>query len=301
MTYYINPYGGPGICYARPNLFFGGTGRRVRVDDPRDTGDIFDDFKYAGPSNIWSSKGFLTQSNDSASYDRNFPTTGADGLYFDLLIDGGDASQLTWSPVTRGGITATVTSVTANDYWIPSADRGKVVARVKLSGPRASSSRLNSNNPSPLDVPNLPQKFELVGRDSSGNEVRYGFVLKQWFVTRNRGDMRFNHISWCRSLGYRVPQVSDLTNAKCGVEDVNFPCISGIHGATPSSSGNYYQRHIGAGFFTEWGYMRGYADAGFVYSSYWTSDAAAYGFFVLSTGLVDYFSDERRGGFCVAP
>ncbi|MWN32973.1 MULTISPECIES: hypothetical protein, partial [unclassified Gilliamella] len=67
VDYYINPYEYTGICSVRPNLFMGGTG-----SDPR----------YAGPANIWNpSKGFLVQSTSPSSYDRNFPTTGADGLY----------------------------------------------------------------------------------------------------------------------------------------------------------------------------------------------------------------------------
>ncbi|NUF28020.1 hypothetical protein [Gilliamella sp. ESL0254] len=245
VTYYIKPDSSGGcyfVSHARPNLTYG-------------TGN------YAGPSNIWSpTKGFLTQSTDSSFYGRNFPTTGLDGLYFDLLIGGVDASQLTWSPVTRGGITATVTSVTPSDSWIPSVDRGKVVARVKLSGPRASSAQINSDNPSPLDVPDLPQTFELVGRDSRGNEVRYGFVLKQWFVNRgNKTGSQSNQATWCRSLGYHLPQVEDLTN-------------SSYFGATPRSSSNDYMRHIGAGFFTEWGVMSSYVDVGFVRAYYWTSD-----------------------------
>ncbi|MWP30424.1 hypothetical protein, partial [Gilliamella sp. Pra-s54] len=113
-----------------------------------------------------------------------------------------DVAQLTWSSVTHSGITATVSVVAANESWIPSVDRGKRVARVKLSGPRASSSQINSSNPSPLTRPSLPQTFELVGRDRRGNEVRYGFVLKQWFV--NRGSQRkyyTNQTAWCNSLG----------------------------------------------------------------------------------------------------
>ncbi|MWN06800.1 hypothetical protein, partial [Gilliamella sp. Pas-s95] len=219
---------------ARPNLLYGGTTGIDSVDNPR----------YAGPSNIWSpTKGFLTQSTRSSSYDQNFPTTGADGLYFDLEVPTGiNASQLTWSVVTNGDITATVTSVTANDYWIPSVDRGKVVARVKLSGPRADSSQLRSANPSPLTRPTLPQRFELVGRDSDGNEGRYGFVLKQWFV--NRGitpGNRSNISTWCSRLGYRLTRVRDLTNAVCSGENSGSWCQGSV-GATPSSSNNTYMR-----------------------------------------------------------
>ena len=264
--YYITLPSQPVICSVRPNLLFGGT----------ELHDISENYYPLSPANIWNPKrGFLVQSTNPSSYDRNFPTTGADGLYFDLDIGGIDVSQLSWSSVTHKGITATVTMVTANESWIPSVDRGKQVARVTLNGPRASRTQISSSNPTPLTPPSLPQTFELVGSDRSGNEVRYGFKLKQWFVNRgDKGDYLSNQTAWCDSLGYRMPKVSDLTNAKCGVDNSNFPCVNSINGATPSSSGNYYMRYIGAGFFTEWGYMDDYDDADFVNYYYWTSDTS---------------------------
>ncbi|MFQ0998125.1 hypothetical protein, partial [Gilliamella sp. BG6] len=158
---------------------------------------------------------------------------------------------LSWSVTTYGGsgdITATVNWVYSN-------------TRVTLSGPRADSSQISSSSPGSLARPVLPQTFELVGRDSSGNEVRYGFVLRQWFVHREyKHDSALNQTTWCNSLGYRMPRVRDLTNS-------NYNNL----GATPSSSGNSYMRHIGAGFFTEWGRMYNYTDAGFVDGYYWAS------------------------------
>ncbi|MFQ0971623.1 hypothetical protein [Gilliamella sp. BG1] len=244
VVYYINPNNDVSVCYARPNLNWG-------------------ENQFAGPSNIWNpDKGFLVQSTNSISYGLNFPTTGADGLYFDLDIGGIDASQLTWSPVSHEGITATVN-------WTQN------VTRVTLSGPRPDSTQIQSDNPRPLTVPSLPQTFELEGRDSSGNVVvKYGFVLKQWFVNRgNVHDTQFHHLSWCDLLGYQMPQVKELTNAKCGVNPY-FPCINGIDGAIPSSYTEYYQRRIDAGFFTEWGDMLHYPDAGFSGFYYWSRDSS---------------------------
>ncbi|WP_141671402.1 hypothetical protein, partial [Gilliamella sp. Gris1-4] len=227
-VYYITLPSQPVICSVRPNLLYGGTRGIVSNDYPR----------YAGPSNIWSpTKGFLVQSTNPSSYDRNFPTTGADGLYFDLDIGGIDASQLNWTVNTIGSLGATVSwrlPVSADpsnsyaDNWI--TDKSKNVTRVTLTGPRASSSQISSSNPGSLTRPSLPQTFELVGRDSNGNEVRYGFKLRQWFV--HRGSQRAsvsNQTSWCNSLGYRMPRVRDLTNA---VRTDNPP----ISGAAPSSS-----------------------------------------------------------------
>ncbi|OCG41786.1 hypothetical protein [Gilliamella sp. Bif1-4] len=276
----------PVIDYVRPNLFSG-------------------DDKFAGPVDIWNpDKGFLVQSINPESYNLNFPTTGAHNLYFDLLISEVDINELKWEPVTHEGITATVTNVVPNDYWIPWEDFAKVVARVKLTGPEA---RTQRNNPKPSQIakPELPQTFELVGRDRYGIEVvKYGFVLRQWFVNRGgQYEPYSDQLAWCNSLGYRMPRVRDLTNAKCGV-NFNFPCINGVDGATPSSVHREYQRQIGAGFFTEWGYMHYYRDAGFVPYNYWTSDAVgSFQFDVYSySGLVgNAFVSSSRYGLCTAP
>ncbi|MCO6556456.1 MAG: hypothetical protein J6577_04405, partial [Gilliamella sp.] len=280
--YYITPPSQPVICSVRSNLLVGGTSGIVSYDGPR----------YAGPANIWNpAKGFLVQSTNPSSYGLNFPTTGSDGLYFDLLIAGVDASQLSWTVNTRGSLRATVSRVGSN-------------TRVTLNGPRASSSQISSSNPGQITVPSLPQTFELVGRDSNSNEVRYGFKLRQWFV--HRGD-EYDTVSaqtaWCNSLGYRLSKVSDLTNAKCGV-NTYFPCVNGIDGAAPSSSDNNYMRHIGAGFFTEWGIMHHYADAGFVFSDYWTSDATGSNQFLVNSYFGDVNSYSASSGWyavCTAP
>ncbi|OCG52601.1 hypothetical protein A9G38_05215 [Gilliamella sp. Imp1-1] len=138
----------PVINYARPNLHVG-TGLS------------------AGPADIWNpDKGFLVQSINPESYSLNFPTTGAHNLYFDLLISGVDINELTWEPVTLGGITATVTNVVANDRWIPQEDKGEVVVRVKLTGPEARNQWYNPH-PNPIAMPQLPQTFELVGSGSA--------------------------------------------------------------------------------------------------------------------------------------
>ena len=265
------------IHYARPNLLLGNG-------------------SYAGPADIWNpDKGFLVQSINPESYNFNFPTTGLDGLYFDLLITGIEPEELTWAPVTHEGITATVTNVVANDYWIPYKDRGQVVARVRLTGPKASN-QWDNPHPNLITKPQLPQTFELVGRDiNTGDEVvKYGFVLRQWFV--NGGGQRKSYsdqLAWCNSLGYRMPRVRDLTNS-------NYHNL----GAAPSSSDSFYMRHIGAGFFTEWGDMLYYADAGFVLGSYWTSDAiGSFQYPVTSgTGLAYIYSASFSCyGVCTAP
>ncbi|MWP60782.1 hypothetical protein [Gilliamella sp. Pas-s25] len=233
----------------------------------------------AGPVDIWNSqKGFLVQSINPYSYALNFPTTGADGLYFDLDIEGVDASQLTWEPVTHEGITATVEwKIGKWDDWL---DNPEDVTRVTLTGPKLNNSWLaeSPSYPGLVYKPNLPQTFELVGKDSKGHEVvTYGFVLQKWFVLRDADD-RWpgvpSHAKWCEGLGYRLPKAKDLTNAICLDYDHNpdNDLCRGVVGATPSSSGNHYQRRIGAGFFTEWGKMYYYYGARFGNDGYSVSD-----------------------------
>ena len=241
-TYYINPKSSAAICFARPNLIEG------------------KDY-FAGPVDIWNpDKGFFTQSATPLQYGRNFPTTGSDGLYFDLIISGVDSEQLTWAPVTRGGITATVikTEIKENSWWEWWLPVGEKVTRVMLTGPKASDAQKQTDSPGPIPKPNLPQVFELEGKDSNKNVVvRYGFVLQKWFVNRGESDNTyFTQTSWCNSVGYRVPQVKDLTNAVCaGLLGEN---CKGAIGAKPSSKNNVYERQIGAGFFAEWGTMYNY-------------------------------------------
>ncbi|MWN32469.1 MULTISPECIES: hypothetical protein [unclassified Gilliamella] len=287
VAYYITPPSSPTICSVKPNLY-NGTGI------------------FAGPPNIWEyGRGFLTQSTNPSSYGLNFPTTGADGLYFDLEIGGVDESQLTWSPVTHGGITATVTRIIPNDNWISIVDRKKTVTRVTLNGPRASSDQINAENPSPLNTPSLPQVFELKGKNSKGDAVvKYGFKLGLWFVHRGeKNDTSLNQITWCSDLGYRMPQVRELTNAVCSGWNSGSWCQDAV-GATPPSTGNYYLRHIGAGFFTEWGNMQNYIDSGFIYNRYWMSGRTGNFQFVVdsSGGYVYSYNDTvRLYGLCTAP
>ena len=277
-TYYINPKAAPAICYVRSN--------DLRV--------------YGLSADVWERyKGFLTQSVTPSSYGLNFPTTGANGLYFDLEI-GGNNQDLYWEPVTHSGITATMTNST------------KTSVHVTLTGPAVTDSKQqSSDNPDEIERPSLPQTFELVGRDSSGNAVvKYGFVLKQWFVSRGTSKYKYSSVSsWCTKIGdYRVPAVKDLTNATCN--DAVHYCRGAV-GATPSSSGNGYQRQIGAGFFTEWGSMRNhYSDAFFRSIYFWTSDATGntqfsvngeHGEIMRASEMLSSNADAGLDGVCVYP
>ncbi|MWP61771.1 hypothetical protein [Gilliamella sp. Pas-s25] len=219
---------------------------------------------YAGPAELWDPDyGFLVQSTNPASYALNFPTTGAHELYFYLIVEGEGEIGLLWDPVTHEGIKATTArrGMGAMGTRIRcGSEECHTEYRVTLTGPEAEERWLNPY-PGPIAKPNLPQTFELVGKDSEGSEIlKYGFTLQKWFVSRKGALKRLpEQQSWCSSIGYRLPQVRDLTNARSRFS------------ATPLSSGNHYQRRLGAGLFTEWSPMNRY-DRAELYYSYWTSD-----------------------------
>ena len=280
-TYYINPKQTPTVCSASPNLDIIREGISAAVWDGR--------------------RGFLPQSVTPSSYGLNFPTTGANNLYFHLGL-GGVSQALSWAPVSHSGITATVT------YPYSST---KNVVRVTLTGPAVTDrNQWASENPGRIDKPSLPQVFELVGRDSSGNAVvKYGFELKQWFVNRGTYWHSYSSVeSWCNKIGgYRLPKVSDLTNASC-----QGAWCQGAVGATPSSPNRNMRRHIGGGLFTEWGLMRDYAYAYFTSSDhnypqyYWTQDRSGsrQQYFMVEAGLGEMSLGEEDGryyGLCVYP
>ena len=280
--YYIHPKVSPVICFAKPNEQFGLSDRG---------------FSYA----IWYPySGFLPQSVTPSSYGLNFPTTGANNLYFDLDI-GGSNQALSWATVSHGGITATMT------------DSTNTSVKVTLTGPAVTDpNQWYSDNPSRIARPSLPQVFELVGRDSSGNAVvKYGFELKQWFA--NRGDYTSNLSSlssWCNKIGgYRVPNVKDLTNSFCRGNNTEDACNDLVE-ATPSSPDVFFSRYIGAGFFTEWGSMLYYLDTNFYFVSYWASDKTnnnQYSFYVHSDWGTMYsyptiaVENTKLFGVCVYP
>ena len=286
-TYYINPKASPVICFARPDLW----GISSNLSDA-----------------IYQARnGFLPQSVTPSSYGLNFPTTGANNLYFDLDI-GGVSQALSWATVSHGGITATMT------------DSTNTSVKVTLTGPAVTDpNQWVSENPDRVDRPSLPQVFELVGRDSRGNAVvKYGFELKQWFV--HSGNNEKNHSSaesWCNNIGYHLPNIRDLTNGSCRRLNSEDAC-NGVVEATPSSPDAWYRRHIGGGLFSEWGMVEDYVGANFPglgsgaggtwTFKYWTQDIviSTQRFFYVNTRYGSFSPDTwdystRGGGLCVYP
>ncbi|OTQ77110.1 hypothetical protein [Gilliamella apis] len=250
VSYYIKPQPTADICSARPLLEYNG--------------------ERAGPFSMWDTGlGFLVQSSKPSSYGLNFPTTGADGLYFDLVLGSID-TQLTWEDVSpNGDIKATMTYLNSSD---PS------IVRVTLNGPVATPQQWRVDDPGwagkKIIAPSLPQTFELVGKgkDSHNNDImlKYGFVLKQWFVNRGYiSTVLSRQGSWCLNLGlglgYRLPRLRELTNASACSE---IYCPSVVY---PSNS-YHYSRRIGAGFLAEWGNMQRYKDEAKQHYAYWSSE-----------------------------
>ena len=275
VSYYINPKAAPVICFAKPY-----------ASNNSGSGNL------AGPASIWlHNRGFFPRSVTPSSYGSNFPTTGANNFYFDLEI-GGVVQPLTWKAVSPDGdIKATMSNSTNTSV------------RVTLEGPFTEKKQWDSSNPGNIGKPSLPQVFELVGLDNNNNEViKYGFVLKQWFVSRGNVRYSYANTSWCTNIGYRLPKVQELTNATCqGV--YSGPHCQGAVGATPASSGNHYQRNIDAGFLTEWGPIEYYPGNNFSKYHYWTIDEfnSSSHFKILNDGSVGWSSTSYTGILCVYP
>ena len=275
VSYYINPKAAPVICFAKPY-----------ASNNSGSGNL------AGPASIWlHNRGFFPRSVTPSSYGSNFPTTGANNFYFDLEI-GGVVQPLTWKAVSPDGdIKATMSNSTNTSV------------RVTLEGPFTEKKQWDSSNPGNIGKPSLPQVFELVGLDNNNNEViKYGFVLKQWFVSRGNVRYSYANTSWCTNIGYRLPKVQELTNATCQGLYSGSHC-QGAVGATPASSGNHYQRNIDAGFLTEWGPIEYNPGTNFSKFWYWTfEEFNRYShFIVVNDGSVTWSSTEYIGLLCVYP
>lgn len=217
----ITPNTPPKVCFAKPDL-----------------SDVTGD--SAGPATIWNpTYGFITQSTSSASYGDNFPTTGANELYFELSI-GGAASPLDWSTVqsSDGKIIATPSDVTATSV------------RYTLTGPFATDDEQISHSPGPLGLPILPATFELVGKTGGTTVVRYGFIIKKWYIVHGKDWVQDEHVEWCDLVGYTLASVADLTNASGFTMNYNHDLIPG---ATPAYPYGHASRNIGAGLLAEWG------------------------------------------------
>lgn len=244
--YIINPLLQPSICLVKPVMNYGVN-------------------KYAGPINMWDpNKGFILQSTNSSTYYNNFPTTGANKLYFDLIIEG-SSTTLNWPDVTVGGIKAKTSNISATSV------------RVTLEGPAATKMQKENPTPTLVNKPTLPAKFELKGLLNGETVVTYGFEINKWFINRGTETSEADvQGTWCEKTGYRKAMAMDLSNAHWDGSQMSMPI--------PSGYVNNYKRQIGGGLFSEWGRMYEYEDASFLDNNYWVAEMMEDKNFVVNAG-----------------
>jgi hypothetical protein len=241
--------GGEAIKYASPNMSYAGGGYTY--------GDksIFD------PT---TNNGHVPQSD----YLDNFPSTGANGLYFYLVTNGIDNSldTTTWAVKTSNVDDSSLNAITASieKTEAPSSKGFKVydnknMVLVTLKGPDSSS---KGEDKATAPTANLPVDIELIGTTKQGVKLTYKFRITQWFI--NRGDFvawPAQQKEWCEGLGnYRQANVRDLSNARLNSLSDNF------------HPHHNYKRAVHQGLLTEWGAMAYFSGANFYNQTYgWTS------------------------------
>lgn len=237
VTYYIKPKQPvlPIVCYAQPNLQLNG-----------DRGDSFD-----GPASQWNrNKGFKLQNINSPS--SNFPTMGANNLFFNLTIAGGrwDTVSYDKSP-TNSGIDLSITN-----------GKSINIAKITLKGPKYGDSSDTANKA-------VPTTFTIYSDTGKTNKI-YSFTISKWFITKPGNGGGYND-NYCRDTyggSYQIPSIADYTNSNYGSY-----WTGGLSG-----QGANYQRRIGGGLMAEWGNVNKgmfsiYFDTDFDGSNYWARES----------------------------
>ena len=239
--------------------------------------------KYASPHMLYShgiytwgdtavfdptdENGYVPQDN----YFNNFPSVGANGLYFYLVTHGIDNSLNTtiWSVKTSNtndGSPSAITAIVTKSEG-PKAKNSiggfkhydaKNMVLVTLKGPDSSS---KSSTQATAPKANLPVDIEVIGQTKQGVTLSYKFRINKWFI--NRGDIidEFDkQNAWCDGLGdYRSATARELSNAKL---------ISLPHNGNDMFN---YKRSVHQGLITEWGGLSYFGGANFYNPTYgWT-------------------------------
>lgn len=229
-SFYIKPkIDNPIVCFVQPNLY-------KQADDELATDWV-------------KNRGFKVQPFTRPT--NNFPTTGANKLFFYLLLGGITPEQVIAvnGKTVRGTGTGVILKLSAatTQNWdgrYPNIDKA---LKIELIGPNQLS--LNTNF--------TPSEFKLYS-DSIGGHLLYNFKIERWYIARPGGVDYTNAKKFCRDLGngYRVPDINDYTNAMRS--DTNFNWTVGI----PGRNVNHYQRRLSyrngsrwiGGIFNEWGF-----------------------------------------------
>ena len=234
---------------------------------------------YSAPAYSWGDRsifdwvdwnGFVPQDD----YLNNFPSVGANGLFFYLITENIDNSLDTTKWIVRtsdpnkgspGAITAIVTKSEAPRAAIVGGFKtydAKNMVLVTLKGPDSSSKDANQAT---APKANLPVDIEIIGETKQGITLSYSFRITRWFI--NRGEYTDSHQEqkdWCNNLGdYKLASLRELSNA-------NFLLHQDKYGNNPD---NYYKRAVHGGLITEWGGLAYYQGDNFYNPTYgWTSD-----------------------------
>lgn len=280
-TFYFDINDFPAICFAQPSLF-----DRTGSSDSQ-------------LPKVWNPKaGFLAQS--STNYGLNFPTTGANGLFFDLIILGFDAQTLTWpTTVTVNNITASITVIDSK------------TVRVTLLGPSATPAQILAVIPTPAPAFIKGTEIEIVARDSSNNPVmKYGFNLTKWFINRGSQPTSATELDvWCQGLGnagtnYITPSINSVTNSNSpswwpGTSWGNLALRVIGDGDTPHPNTNL----MTGGILSEWGSLSEYTvfTDGMYYTINSTSSGARLRISSDSGAMhanLDFYPSQRLLGMC---
>lgn len=259
--YYIKPkVVRPYTCFAQPNL----------------EGNGIMDSRMRGPDYQWSDiHGFKPQDINTPS--SNFPTTGANGLYFNLVIAGALGRDVTYNKFpSNSSINLNITEGSQSD-----------IAKIELNGPSESNKNQTVNA--------VPTTFQIF----ANGQLIYSFRIQKWFMAKvgaSGGNQAAQN--YCRSNGYRITDITDLTNANA------FSWTGGLQ-----NQGNRYQRRIGGGVFAEWGITNRsyYSHSDFVSDgvlNYWTAQLRSAGIYYVvneRNGGIGYSSNPSDKVVCVRP
>lgn len=212
----------------------------------------------------------------------NFPATGADSLYFKLIVAGiKNYKQLSYSKEPSNSNVDLAFGETRNK-----------IPTVILKGP--------TSNSSPSKLRFVPTTFTIYA-DTAKTKPIYSFKLQHWFIphTDIHGYpyLESNHdnaVNYCSTLsGYRMPNVSDLTNANGW----------GINGHPNASSASL--RQINGGLISEWGGGLKYYTQQWDIFSIWTSTPSIlpgqYYSVASNSGAIFHIKREFTQTACVMP
>lgn len=226
------------VCYARPSLNYDSTTNRSLND--------------VDGSDWVAGKGFKPSSEGI----QNFPSTGADNLYFDLILAGVTAKE-----VIDGYPGGTVKFSIGGNVFKP--------VSLKLSIPTGQDTNTSNQLRVTMIGPNEGVKtvrnkmfvatgFRIYHKDS--NTLLYEFVINRWYMLITKSYSSIDELKkFCLKQGfegivYSIPSISDLTNANAYTWD------AGIEGRKIN---NYRRtecfslsltRRTG-GLFNEWGFL----------------------------------------------